>query len=272
MNRSRPAPRDRARRRSLGAAVAFVDATIVNIAFPNIERSFPGTSISSLSWVLNAYNIVFAAFLVAAGRIADLLGRRRVFVFGLELFMFASLLCAIAPSPGALIVFRVVQALGAACLVPSSLALVLRRSRPTAARTGSPCCPPSAAAPPGSARRSAACWSPPTTGGSCSWSTSRSGSPRSCSRGACSSRAATPGRRRMPDLLGALLFAVAIAALVLGVVKGQSWGWGSARGSSLRSRSRSSLGGVFVWRCSWHRSPIIDLSLLRIRTFAPPTR
>ena len=105
--------------------VAFVDATIVNIAFPNIERSFKGTSISTLSWVLNAYNIVFAAFLVAAGRIADLLGRRRLFVFGLELFTAASLLCAIAPSAGALIAFRVLQALGAAFLVPASLALVL---------------------------------------------------------------------------------------------------------------------------------------------------
>src|SRR5437763_3480197 len=83
---------------SLGAAVAFVDATIVNIAFPDIARSFKGTSISSLSWVLNAYNIVFAAFLVAAGRFADLLGRRRMFLFGLELFTVASVLCAIAPS------------------------------------------------------------------------------------------------------------------------------------------------------------------------------
>src|ERR1700733_8379501 len=71
---------------SLGAAVAFVDATIVNIAFPNIEKSFSGSSISSLSWVLNAYNIVFAAFLVAAGLIADLVGRRRVFILGLEVF------------------------------------------------------------------------------------------------------------------------------------------------------------------------------------------
>src|SRR5438105_15180196 len=88
---------------SLGAAVAFVDATIVNIAFPNIARSFKGTSIQSLSWVLNAYNIVFAAFLVAAGRIADLLGRRRVFVLGLELFTRASLLCAVAPSAGSLV-------------------------------------------------------------------------------------------------------------------------------------------------------------------------
>src|SRR6266702_2072171 len=119
--RRRPSPQSVLAIASLGAAVAFVDATIVNIAFPDIERSFPGTSISSLSWVLNAYNIVFAAFLLAAGRIADLLGRRRVFIFGLELFTAGSLLCAIAPSAGALIAFRVVQALGAAFLVPSSL-------------------------------------------------------------------------------------------------------------------------------------------------------
>src|SRR5438067_5743042 len=109
---------------SLGASVAFVDATIVNIAFPNIALSFRGTPISSLSWVLNAYNIVFAAFLVAAGRLADLLGRRRVFIFGLELFTFASLLCAAAPSVAALIAFRVLQALRAALLVASSVALV----------------------------------------------------------------------------------------------------------------------------------------------------
>src|SRR5215203_1445157 len=86
---------------SLGVFMAFVDATIVNIAFPDIAESFPETSISSLTWVLNAYNIVFAAFLVAAGRIADLLGRRRVFLIGLVVFTFASGLCAAAPSAGA---------------------------------------------------------------------------------------------------------------------------------------------------------------------------
>ena len=110
---------------ALGATVAFVDATIVNIAFPNIERSFKGTSISNLSWVLNAYNIVFAAFLLAAGKLADLIGRRRMFIFGLELFTFASLLCAVAPSVTLLIVFRAIQALGAACLVPAAVGLVL---------------------------------------------------------------------------------------------------------------------------------------------------
>ena len=127
----RPSPQTVLAIASLGAAVAFVDATIVNIAFPDIARSFPGVSISTLSWVLNAYNIVFAAFLMAAARIADLLGRRRVFIFGLELFTAGSLLCAIAPSAGALIAFRVVQALGAAFLVPSALALVLNAFPPT---------------------------------------------------------------------------------------------------------------------------------------------
>ena len=128
--RRRPSPQSVLAIASLGAVVAFVDATIVNIAFPNIARSFPGTSISTLSWVLNAYNIVFAAFLMAAARIADLLGRRRVFIFGLELFIVGSLLCAIAPSAGALIAFRVVQALGAAFLVPSAVALVLNAFPP----------------------------------------------------------------------------------------------------------------------------------------------
>ena len=70
----RPSPRTVLAIASLGGAVAFIDATIVNIALPDIAHSFPGTSISTLSWILNAYNIVFAAFLVAAGRIADLLG------------------------------------------------------------------------------------------------------------------------------------------------------------------------------------------------------
>src|SRR5829696_3352898 len=110
---------------SLGVFMAFVDATIVNIAFPDIARSFPSSAIPVLSWVLNAYNIVFAAFLVAAGRIADLIGRRRVFLAGIAVFTLASAVCALAPSIETLIGFRVLQALGAALLVPASLGLVL---------------------------------------------------------------------------------------------------------------------------------------------------
>lgn len=105
--------------------LASLDLFIVNIAFPDIERAFPGTSVGSLSWVLNGYAIVFAALLVPAGRIADRLGRRRIFLVGLVVFSAASALCAAAWSVESLVGFRVLQAVGAALLMPTSLALLL---------------------------------------------------------------------------------------------------------------------------------------------------
>lgn len=112
---------------AFGAFLAFLDSTIVNIAFPAIQRHFHGESISDLSWVLNAYNIVFGAFLVAAGRLADLLGRKRMFIYGVFLFTITSVLCAVAGALEQLIVFRVLQGIGAAILVPASLAVVVER-------------------------------------------------------------------------------------------------------------------------------------------------
>src|SRR3954449_3248934 len=110
-----------------GGAVfmAFLDVTIVNIAFPSIQEAFPDASPASLSWVLNAPNSVFAALLVPAGRLADLVGRRRVFFWGLGLFLAASAACGLAPSAGALVAARAVQAAGGALLVPTSLGLLL---------------------------------------------------------------------------------------------------------------------------------------------------
>jgi NTE family protein len=262
-----PTPRRVLAIASLGAAVAFVDATIVNIAFPSIEKSFSGTSISSLSWVLNAYNIVFAAFLVAAGRIADLLGRRRIFIFGLELFTAASVLCAVAPSAGALVAFRIVQALGAAFLVPASLALVLNAFPPERRAHGVALLSAVAAASAGLG---------PSLGGilvsAANWRLVflvnlpiGVAAVVLARRQLVESRA--PGRRRMPDLVGALLFALAIASLVLGVVKGSEWGWGSPRVIAAFAATLV-LGAIFVWRCRWHRSPIIDLQLLHNRTFS----
>src|SRR4029434_7525397 len=103
---------------SVGVFMTFLDVTIVNIAFPDIEASFPGTSLSSLSWILNAYAIVFAAALVPAGRLADRFGRRRFFFAGLLLFLAASVVCGAAGSVAVLVGARVVQALGGAMLVP----------------------------------------------------------------------------------------------------------------------------------------------------------
>ena len=110
---------------AFGAFLAFLDSTIVNVAFPSIRASFPHSSISTMSWVLNAYNIVFGAFLVASGRIADLLGRRRIFMAGIVLFTVSSVACAVAATPLQLILFRIAQGFGAALLVPASLALVV---------------------------------------------------------------------------------------------------------------------------------------------------
>jgi EmrB/QacA subfamily drug resistance transporter len=105
--------------------MGFLDVTIVNVAFPDIERDFSDASRADLSWVLNAYNIVFAALLVPAGRIADLVGRRRMFLIGVAAFLGASVLCGVAPSPEWLVGARVLQAAAGAILVPTSLALLL---------------------------------------------------------------------------------------------------------------------------------------------------
>jgi EmrB/QacA subfamily drug resistance transporter len=252
---------------SLGVFMAFVDATIVNVAFPNIERSFSSVSVGSLSWVLNAYNIVFAAFLVAAGRIGDLLGRRRIFLLGMAVFTFASALCAIAPSAAALIAFRIIQAIGAAMVVPSALALVLaafppeRHAHAVALFSAVGALAAGVGPSLGGLLVTAADWrlvflvNVPI--GAAAIVLSR--------RELVESRA--PGYRRMPDLVGALVFAGAIATLVLGVVEGQGWGWTSPRIIAAFAAAVG-LGVVFVRRCTWHRSPLVDLGLLRIRTFS----
>src|SRR3954452_17731813 len=102
---------------SVAVFMSSLDLFIVNIAFPDIAKDFSGTSLASLSWILNAYAIVFAALLVPAGRLADSIGRKRSLMFGLGLFVAASALCALAVSPEMLIATRVIQAVGAALLV-----------------------------------------------------------------------------------------------------------------------------------------------------------
>jgi len=115
---------------SLACFMAFLDATIVNVAFPSIERSFTTTSPSWLSWVLNAYNVIFAALLIPAGQLADIVGLKRTFLVGLLTFTVSSLGCAAAPTAATLIALRVVQAIGAAVLVPTALGLLLAELPP----------------------------------------------------------------------------------------------------------------------------------------------
>src|SRR3954465_12694143 len=110
---------------SVAVFMSFLDVTIVNIAFPDIRASFPESSLSQLSWILNAYNIVFAAALIPAGRLADRFGRRRFFFLGVLVFLGAPVACGLAGSVGMLVAARGVQALGGAMLVPASLGLLL---------------------------------------------------------------------------------------------------------------------------------------------------
>src|SRR5688572_10615853 len=110
---------------SLATLATFLDTTVLYVAFPDISATFADASTAQLSWVLNAYTIVFAALLIPAGKIADRVGHRRVFLIGSALFTAASMACGLAPSVEVLIAFRMLQAAGAAALIPSSLALVM---------------------------------------------------------------------------------------------------------------------------------------------------
>ncbi|HWN73582.1 MAG TPA: MFS transporter, partial [Solirubrobacterales bacterium] len=103
--------------------VVVLDASIVNVALPTIGDALNFTE-SSLPWVVNAYVLTFGGFLLLGGRLADLLGRRRVFMAGLVLFAIASLFGGMASSSGQLVVARAVQGLGAAILSPAALSIV----------------------------------------------------------------------------------------------------------------------------------------------------
>src|SRR5436190_22383411 len=104
--------------------MVVLDATVVNVALPTIQRSV-GFSEQSLSWVLNAYTLIFGGFLLLGGRLADALGRRRLFMAGIAVFSGASLLCGVSESEGMLLVARGLQGLGGALLSPAALSLIL---------------------------------------------------------------------------------------------------------------------------------------------------
>lgn len=249
-----------------GAFLAFLDATIVNVAFPSIRDSFPGTSIGALSWVLNAYNIVFAAFLIVFGRLTDLVGRRRAFIAGVVVFSVASALCGAAPSVDLLVAARVLQAFGAALLVPASLALVVE-AFPGEHRAH-------AIGLWGATAAVAAGLGPPTGGalvelGGWRWAFFVNLPFGAAALWAASSQlveSRAPGRRTLPDLPGAALLALCLGVLNLGIVKGGDWGWTSPRvlGSFVAT---AVLLALFVRSSRRHRSPLLDAALLRIPSF-----
>ena len=107
----------------LGSSIASLDATVVNIALPRIGQDL-GTGLSGLQWTVNAYSLTLAAFLLLGGSLGDRYGRRRLFVLGVMWFMAASVACTLAPTASLLVAARALQGIGAALLVPGSLAIL----------------------------------------------------------------------------------------------------------------------------------------------------
>src|SRR6476620_8545019 len=104
--------------------MVVLDVAIVNVALPSIKTDL-GFSQANLQWVISAYAIIFGGTLLLGGRVADLLGRRKLFMAGLAVFALSSLLCGLAWSEGSLIAFRSLQGLGGAMLAPAALALLM---------------------------------------------------------------------------------------------------------------------------------------------------
>jgi EmrB/QacA subfamily drug resistance transporter len=251
---------------SAGFCVVQLDLFIVNIAFPSIQRGLPGTSLSALSWVLGGYAIAYAAFLVAGGRLADRVGRRRIFLAGLTLFTFASAVCAVAPSAAVLIGARVVQAIGAALVTPASLGLLLAEFSPERRTT---------AIAAWVAVGGAAAASGPALGGALVGGSWRLiflvNLPVGIAISLFAVRALTESLDNSadgwPDLLGALLLSLGIAGLVLVLTQGATWHWLS-RPVLVCLLVSLVLLASFVVRSRSHPRPVVELGLLRVRSFA----
>ena len=259
-----------------GIVVVNLDLFIVNVALPSIGRSFHGTDLASLSWVLNAYAIVFAALLVPAGRAADLIGRKAAFLTGMTVFGLASAACAAAPDVWLLVGARIVQAAGGALLIPASLSLLLAAA-PPARRTG--------AIRAWTSVGGAAAALGPVLGGAlvaASWHwVFLVNVPVVAIALLFGVRVLAPDRTAAnaeqqavqeirPDVLGAAVFTLAIGALALALVKADDWGWASPRVLGGFALAAALIAG-FIYRSARHPAPVIELHLLRRPVFATAT-
>lgn len=246
---------------SAAAFLASLDLFIVNIAFPDIRTAFAVTDLGAMSWILNGYTLVFAAFLNPAGRLGDRYGHRRIFLWGLAVFTLGSAACGISGSFAALIVCRVVQAFGAALLMPSSLALLMA-AVPAARR--------SIAVSTWSAVAAMAAALGPPVGGllvELSWRwiffvnlpvglAALAAGPWVLDRSA----GAGTG---IPDLLGALCLVLGVGALVWALIELPAAGGTAARVVIAAGTAVCAM-ALAVWRSLRHPTPALDLAAVRI--------
>jgi EmrB/QacA subfamily drug resistance transporter len=249
-----------------GAAfLALLDVTVVNLAIPALSRAYPGTSVSSLSWVITAYATVFAALLAPAGRLADVIGRRALFRFGVGGFALMSAVCAAAPSVPVLLAARALQGAAAAAMIPASLAIVL---------TDTPVERRMASIGVWSAAGAFAAAVGPSVGGVLvhvfGWrSLFVINVPTGVALAAFAQMVPQTPRRdaRLPDPVGTVLLAVGVGLAALGLSQGARWGWGDAR--TVAALAGGVIAAGVAVRRSWRVPvPAIETRLWRHRTFA----
>jgi EmrB/QacA subfamily drug resistance transporter len=251
---------------STATFMTTLDVFIVNVGLRPIGEALSESSLANLSWILNAYAIVFAALLVPAGRLADRYGVKGTFLLGLAIFAVGSVGAAVSDDLWLLIAMRCVQAVGAASILPTSLGLIL---------TGRPA---------ERVHRSIQVWAisgslgasaGPTLGGllvEASWRWIFIVNVPIALAALAIAAVVAPDRRhntetRIPDLAGGVFLMVGIGALTLALVQGPTWGWGS--GATIASLIVAAIAIVLtVVRSARANSPVIDLTLFRDRTFA----
>jgi EmrB/QacA subfamily drug resistance transporter len=247
-----------------GVVLASLDLFIVNVALPDIARDLHTSNLADLSWVLNAYAIVYASLLVLFGRLAESRRRENGFLLGVVIFTAASAACGAASNLTTLIIFRILQAAGAALLTPTSLSLVLATSAPEKRHS---------AVRAWTAVGGLAAALGPVVGGllvAASW---RWVFFVNVPIGLA---AAVIGWQRLPrveghpvrspDALGAVLVTAGVALLTLGLVKGNDWGWGSTATIVTLLGAVVAI-GWFALNCARSANPLIDASLFKVRAF-----
>jgi len=249
---------------SLGAFLVSLDLSIVNVAFPALERTFVQTERSSLAWVVTAYSIVLGSLLVVGGRSADRYGLRRVFFLGLAGFCLGSALCGLAPSVPLLIVGRALQGVGAAFELPASVGLLLvtvpaeRRSQTVALWGGVGALAVATGPSLGALLVEHAGWRSafyinlPLGLLAYTWG-----------RKVLPDPAAESGDAGRPDYLGALLLSLAVASLSFAISEAGSSAWQRRLAIGLAP----GFAAAFCVRSSRHPAPVLDLALFRIRSF-----
>lgn len=251
---------------SLAVFAVLLDALIVIVAFPTITRAFGGAGLSGISWVVNAYTIVYAALLVPAGRLADLVGRKRLFLTGVGLFTVFSGLSGLAPTLGLLISFRVLQAIGGALLSSTGLALTLAafsRDRRVIAVTLV------------GAISALAVVVGPTLGalivqyGSWRWIFYLNlpvGAVVVLGGYWTLSESRDPAQGARPDLLGILLMISGTALITYGLVESGTQGWANVTVLGALVGGAALL-GLLALEIRYARSPVVDPALFRDRGF-----